>query len=197
MNSSANSTPEGLIKTLWTTMSAEYMAFETKELSPTAQIHKSAQEHNFNAVAAIGRSGDLQTLLTAERALLTNELERYGNSSGMKSSLGSALEEIKQAEKMHNIAQNKDRYREVDELYQRPKNRRRGLPYDEARQFFNAHNTRLLNQDRSRLSETDKKTLNARRPNMRIAEKASIAHQQKALGQDVQQDKKRGREMEL
>ena len=184
MNSSANSTPEGLIKTLWTTMSAEYMAFETKELSPTAQIHKSAQEHNFNAVAAIGRSGDLQTLLTAERALL-------------KSSLGSALEEIKQAEKMHNIAQNKDRYREVDELYQRPKNRRRGLPYDEARQFFNAHNTRLLNQDRSRLSETEKKTLNARRTNMRIAEKAYIALQQKALGQDVQQDKKRGREMEL
>jgi hypothetical protein len=178
-------------------MNAEYMAFEHKELSPAAQIHKTAQDNSLDAVTAIGRSGDLKTILTAERALLTNELERYGNSVGMKSSLGSALEEIKQAEKMHDIAQNKDRYREVDELYQRPKNRRRGLPYDEARQFFNAHNTRLLNQDRSRLSETEKKTLSARRTNMRIAEKAYIALQQKALGQGVQKDKQRGREIEL
>lgn len=195
MNSSANSTPEGLLSNLREKMTAEFVAFENKERSPAAQIHKTAQENNLDAVLAIGRSGDLQTILTAERALLTNELTRYGNSAGMKSSLGAALNDLDGARHHLKIVKDPERYAAVDQLFQRPKNRRRGLPYDEARQFFNAHNTRLLNQDRSRLSETEKKTLNARRTNMRIAEKQYIALQQKALGQEVQQAKKQGREM--
>ena len=57
-----------------------------------------------------------------------------------------------------------------------------GLPRDEARQFFKSHRTRLLNLDKGRLDKLDKQIIDARRANMRTAEKSYIALQQAALG---------------
>ena len=67
------------------------------------------------------------------------------------------------------------RYRDtVDRLTQRPRNRRQGLPDDEARQFFRSHCARLRNRDASRLTREEKRTLIERDANMRGAEKAYI-----------------------
>ena len=75
------------------------------------------------------------------------------------------------------------RYRnEVDRIFQRPRNRRQGLPDDEARQFFRSHKARLRNRDASRLTREEKRTLIERGTNLRVAEKAYIQLQRVALG---------------
>jgi len=195
INTRTSSMSKDLLNGLRISMAAEHASFEMKEQTPAAQIHKTAQDNNLQAVKSIGRSGDHQIILTAEKALLINELRLYGNSPGMKSSLRAALQDLELADKHTEIVKDPKRYAELNELFQRPKNRRGGLPYDEARQFFSSHNTRLLNLDRSRLSETEKKTINARRSNIRVAELAYIALQQKALGIEPKKDKGRDREM--
>jgi len=192
-NSPQSSTNNRQLITLVQNMAAEQATHAAMERSPTVGTYRAAQETLMNTVKAIGRDGDLPTILTAEKSILTNELRFYGNSAGHKSSLKAALQDLVQAEKHLSIVADKDRYASHNELFQRPKNRRGGLPYDEARQFFSAHNTRLLNQDRARMSETEKRTVKARRANIRKAEQAYIALQQKALGLENDKDKTRDR----
>ena len=78
--------------------------------------------------------------------------------------------------------QDPERYRHVDQDRALPRQRVRGLPKDDARQALSSHQTRLLNMDRSRLSDAEKKTLDVRRGNLRQAEKLYVAAQAKALG---------------
>jgi len=196
MTNSQNSfTPNPYLEKIAEHLAEEHAAYTAREAMPSAGRFKEAQTELLTTVKDVGRHGDLSTIMSVEKAILKNELRLYGNSEGMKSSLGAALQDLNQTEKHHIIVQDKKRYATVDELFQRPKNRRGGLPYDEARQFFNAHKTRLLNQDRSRLSETEKKTINARRSNIRVAEQAYIALQQKALGIETKKDQSRNRGM--
>ncbi|MBF0250776.1 MAG: hypothetical protein HQL35_09140 [Alphaproteobacteria bacterium] len=171
----------------------ERAAFVQRERSHEAGKLQAAQTDLLQTAKEVGRSGDLELIMATERTILINELRLYGNSAGMKSSLSTAIEDIKQAERHVPIVKDKKRYAAHAELFQRPKNRRGGLPYDEARQFFNAHNTRLLNQDRSRLSDVEKRTLNVRRTNIRNAEKMYAALQVQALGIGQSHDKGRDR----
>ncbi|HEX7072465.1 MAG TPA: hypothetical protein VF226_00335 [Hyphomicrobiaceae bacterium] len=66
-----------------------------------------------------------------------------------------------------------------------PKSRIGGLPRDAARQFFASHNARLLNADKSRLTETEKRIVEARRHNIRIASMSYMSLQENALGVHV------------
>jgi hypothetical protein len=176
---------------------AEHAAWTERENTPSAEIYRKSQVNVLDAVKALGQEGNITAILSAEKMILDNELRLYGNSSGMRKSLGAALHELKQAEKHRKMVKDKDSYALVDSLFQRPKNRHGGLTYDEARQFFSAHKTRLLNQDRSRLSETEKQTLKVRRSNIRIAEKAYITLQQQALGIDPSRKKSKDQSLSL
>src|SRR3546814_12385985 len=53
--------------------------------------------------------------------------------------------------------------------------------------LFASHNARLLNAVKSRLTETEKKIVDARRHNIRVASLAYISLQEKALGVDLRQ----------
>ena len=83
-------------------------------------------------------------------------------------------------------------YREFSEGFSLPRNRIGGVPRDEARQFFRSHAARLLNQDKSRLDESEKRVLDRRRLNMRHAEKLYAALQERALGIDPDRDREVG-----
>lgn len=192
-NSSPSSTRDPLLDQLWVRLSSERSAYVRRDKTPAGRKYQAAQEALLQTVKDVGRAGNINTINAAEKAALSNELVMYGNSPAMISSLQTAINDLDQANKHVSFVKDKDRYAMVNETFQRPKNRRSGLPYDEARQFFNSHNTRLLNQDRSRMSDLEKKTLNARRSNMRTAEKAYIALQQKALGIEPKKDKGRDR----
>ena len=195
-NSSRSSTGgDPLLDVLANRLAHEWMGFATRERSRGSREYREAQGELLSAVTAVGRTGAIDTILAAERAILDNELRQYGNSAGVRQSMNAGLTELAGAEHHLEIVRSPDRYRSLDKLFQRPRNRRQGLPDDEARQFFRAHNARLLNQDRSRLTDEEKRTLEARRSNLRAAEKGYIALQRDALGLPAKErDRSQGRE---
>ena len=164
MTSSSNSSTGGNpLAILTDRLVTEWAGFGARERSAEARTYREAQGELWSAVAAVGRTREIDTILTAERAILDIELRQYGNSAGVRQSVSAGLAELTGAEHHLEIVRSPDRYRSLDKLFQRPRHRRQGLPDDEARQFFRAHNARLLNQDHARLTNEEKRTLEARR----------------------------------
>ena len=144
-----------------------------------ARISRASVEKQLNEAR---RTGDLGCILRVEEIVLRNELERYANSRAMRTSLETSLAEHAVATRMLDRVRDPAAYREVDANFSLPRNRIGGVPRDEARQFFRSHATRLLNQDKNRLDESEKRVLDERRSNMRHAEKLYAVLQERALG---------------
>jgi hypothetical protein len=130
----------------------------------------------------VGRGGDLVLMVATEKAIVDGDLEHYANSKGMVSSLNAALAELVAVEKLLSIVDDKAKYSLIDQGYSLPKNREKGLPLDEARQAFKSHYARLNNLDRARLSEDEKKIIDARKSNMLQAGRLYAERQAKTLG---------------
>ena len=110
----------------------------------------------------------------------------------MRTSLEASLAEHAVATRMLGTVRDPKEYRRVDATHRLPKNRTGGVPRDEARQFFRSHAARLLNQDKARLDESEKRVLDKRRLNMRHAEKLYSALQERALGIEADRDRGMG-----
>jgi len=160
--------------------------------------HDNTRKKQQGLFQTVGKEGTLSAILLAERFILNFELEFYGNSQAMRSSIKDALADMTITERLIRTVQDPAAYQAVNQSHARPKNRVGGLPRDEARQFFRAHWTRLLNLDKGRLDRLDKDILDARRTNIRTAEKDYIVLQQIALGITPQPpDKARGAGLDL
>ena len=110
----------------------------------------------------------------------------------MRTSLEASLTEHAVATGLLETVRDPKEYRRVDAAHWLPKNRTGGVPRDEARQFFRSHAARLLNQDKARLDESEKRVLDQRRLNMRHAEKLYAALQERALGIEADRDRGMG-----
>lgn len=184
-NSNASSTLNPLLDNLADIMIEEHAAYVARERSHGARQYRKEQETLLKTVKSIGKSGDIELIFAAERSILQNERRLYGNSPSMTNSLNAALQELPVAQKLVGKVKDPQTYQAVAESYSLPKSRIGGVPRDEARQFLNSHNTRLLNLDKSRLTEVEKKIVRARRENIRTAEKAYTALQRQALGLSI------------
>lgn len=142
-----------------------------------------------NYLRNIGKSGNLSSLLGTERSLVENDLLRYANSKAMISSLKTALMEIDVIKKNVILVSNPAQYKMVNEAYSLPKNRKGGLPYDEARQAMASHYARLGNLDKSRLTSIEKSIIDVRKENMTVMRKLYEKMQTKAIGIDFSFDK--------
>ena len=112
----------------------------------------------------VGDSGDLETILLAERLVLDNERTYYADTPIMERSLDNALNEIDAALVMVNKIQDRDAYKSVTEDYFRShKSRINGLPNDGARQFFKSHRPRIENLGKARSMGLDKAYLRCAR----------------------------------
>ncbi|MDR0780661.1 MAG: hypothetical protein LBF16_08200 [Pseudomonadales bacterium] len=147
-----------------------------------------SREVQLKQVRAIGRDGDLATIVTSERFLIQNELDRYANSTSMKSSLNEALKDFNRIEKHLNFVADPTQYRIVDEAHNKPKHRINGVPRDEARQAFHSQHTRLTNLDKSRLSAAEKAVIGARQNNLKIGADLYQKMQANALGLNFTQN---------
>ena len=157
--------------------------------------HKTARRKQWDMFQTIGGDGSLEDILTAEKNLLAFELTHYANSKAMSGSLTEALSDLSITQTLVETILDPSACRAIDASHLRGKNRLNGLPRDEARQFFRSHGTRLLNLDKGRLDKLDKQIIDARRANMRTAEKSYIALQKTALGiepQPLEQSRGRG-----
>ncbi len=124
---------------------------------------------------------DLSALLAAEQAIVQNELVHNCNSTAMRKSFSEALDELSVMQKLAIKARHCETYAGINEAYQLPHNRRGDLPYDEARQSFVTHSARLRDLLTARLSHTQKKLIQCRLKNLRMAWQLYIGLQRKAL----------------
>lgn len=130
----------------------------------------------------IGQDNDIGLILATEKALLVNDATLYANSPAMKTSLKTALKELEAAEKSLPLVQDPTLYQAVDTAHGHPKSRTGGLPNDAVRRFCSSQAARLLNMDKSRLDADEKKVVEARKRNMRSAEKSYALLQRRTLG---------------
>lgn len=114
-------------------------------------------------VQAVAKNGDLGLIIATEKAIVAGDLKRYANSPNMTKSLGTALNELSVIERHLELVADPTQYRTVNEAHSLPKNRRSGLPYDEARQAMASHHTRLGNMDKSRLTIEEKAIIEVRK----------------------------------
>ena len=135
-------------------------------------------------VKEIAASGKGEWIIAMERDFVANDLERYAKADDkeMTSSLNAALQGFAAIERKHRIVDNKEQYQRVNEEFSFPKNRKQGLPLDEARQAFASHRARLGNYVKYRLEETEKQFVRERGKALSIAEQDYIARQARTLG---------------
>lgn len=135
------------------------------------------------------KTDNSELMIKVEKSILQNDLERYSNSASMESSLKTALLEMGIIQKHLAIVGDADKYKAVNEAYEHPKNRQKGLPIDEARQGFKSHFARLVNMDKSRLSDEEKRIIDLRKTMLSTAQKLYIASQAKTLGIELNQNR--------
>lgn len=185
----------GLIATFERLLLREATTMSEHAEAPTAEQVRASRRDIHAFVQDVGKSGDLDLILTIEKDLLQNDLNRHANSTGMTESLKDALADLGIAQKHVALVREPAAYGTVNAAHSRERNRLpkgspAGVPNDEARQFFKSHSTRLLNQDRSRLEPEEKLLLDQRRANLRAAEKLYATLQREALGLPAPQSKK-------
>ena len=163
-------------------------AFSAKELVDT---RKDLIAH----VKEIAASGRGEWVVAMERGFVANDLERYARADDkeMTGSLNAALQGFAAIERKHRMVDNLAEYQRVNEEFSFPKNRKQGLPLDEARQSFTSHRARLGNYVKYRLEETEKQLVRERRKALSIAEKDYLARQAKTLGVELPQRAKPAR----
>jgi hypothetical protein len=168
-----------------------------REDSRTSQLRKTLQaqqlhdvrEDLLRHVRKAGQSGDLQLIVATERAIVEGDLTRYANSKAMANSLKTALTEISVIERHIGIVDDRARYQFVDQAHSLDRNRKGGLPYDEARQALAGHYARLDNMDKSRLDDDEKQIVDARKSAMFAAGKLYAERQARILGAEHTTDK--------
>ena len=140
-------------------------------------------------VKEIAASGRGEWIIAMERDFVANDLARYAKADDkeMIGSLNAALQGFAAIERKHRIVDSLTEYQRVNEEFSFPKNRKQGLPFDEARQSFSSHRARLGNYVKYRLEETEKAFIRERRKALSIAEKDYIARQAKTLGVELPQ----------
>jgi hypothetical protein len=166
-------------------------AHEVNE-SPPAKRLQGARNGLLEHIRTVSQSGDLALIVTTERTIVERDLQYHANSQAMTSSLKTALNEMAAIERHIGIVDSRTKYRAVDQAYSLPKNRKGGLPFDEARQALASHYTRLNNMDKSRLGDDEKKVIDARKSAIFNAGKLYAERQAKSLGIEAAQGKKRG-----
>ena len=130
------------------------------------------------------RQRDIDTILEVEWISLTQEREYLGEAPIRTSSLGNAIEELDAAVEMLAYVRDKSAYQQLDRYFSLEKNRKNNLPYDQARQFFESHKTRLSNIERASMDEDARDLLDAREANLERAKLLYMDLQQQALVDD-------------
>ncbi len=150
---------------------------ETEEGKALAQ----SENDLLGLVKQTAENGSVEDIIKLEKAILEHVFDEHVNSKAMERSFATAILELGIIEEHLTKVDNYDKYREIDDAFQNPKNRQKGLPIDEARQAFKGHIARLTNQDKSDLGDNEKKLINARRHAFTTAHRRYQNRQAKTL----------------
>ena len=127
---------------------------------------------------------DIDLILRIERGFLAWELNHLAKMPKKVSSLNMALRQLDAALNLLRAIRETETYqyaRYAELFFTLPRNRIYGMPRDEAQQFFLSHSMRLYNLSGGRLEDTEAELLNARRSNIKEAQKLYTGLQRQAL----------------
>ena len=126
-------------------------------------------------------SGNIDLMLAVENKTLLETKERYANSDAMLKSLNAALSSIDLIRASIDIMRDPSGgYRNT--LVTHARKMRKGVPYDSGREAISGHFTRLVNLDKSNLTDEEKDLIDMRQKLVREVEKLYIGEQKLALG---------------
>jgi len=166
---------------------AEESFVEALKKTTEASELSTGRKELLNHLRALVKSNDLSLIIATEKAIIRGDLSRYANSAAMVTSLKAALEGMEIIEHHLALVSDKDKYRIIDQAHRMARNRRAGLPFDEARQALAGHHARLMNMDKSRLDEDDKEVIEARKAVIAHAQECYARRQSAILGIDPTQ----------
>ena len=140
-------------------------------------------------VREIAASGKAEAIIEMEKDFIQNDLEHYARADDkeMIGSLNAALLGVAAIKQQLELVDDPQRYQAIDRGHALPKNRKQGLPLDEARQSFSSHRARLGNYVKYRLEETEKQLVRKRKKALGIADKDYTARQARTLGVELPQ----------
>lgn len=168
-------------------LATEAQAIEKNRATPSARELVDARKALLARIKEIAATGKAELIVEMEKDFIQNDLDRYAkaNDKEMTGSLNAALLGVAAIEQQLEIVDDPEGYKAIDRGHGLPKNRKQGLPLDEARQSFASHRARLGNYVKYRLEETEKQIIHERRKALGIAEKDYIARQAKTLGSAI------------
>src|SRR3546814_19050985 len=114
---------ENLLDELTVRMADERAAYVGRDRSPAAREYRKRQDSLLPYIRAIGKTGDIHMLFSAERDVLQNEIRHYGHSSGSRGRLKTALQEIDPAETIPPVDTNGAFYAAVVAIHCYPQSR--------------------------------------------------------------------------
>ena len=167
------------------------VALALAEIGITADVKESVRPDLLNTresliaeLHKLGQSRDIDGILQAERGILAGERTYLAEEPETIKSLDTAIEQIDAAIEMLAIVRDPDQYRVIDKSLSISKNRvgRERLPRDQARQFFQAHPTRLRNLIKARIDESYVPVIRVRLLNITTMEPVYKELQKEALG---------------
>ena len=158
------------------------MTFDEKE--SVGRDLLDAREELIAKLHKLGQSRNIDRILKVERGLLAGERKYLATEPETIRSLDTAIEQIEAAIEMLAVVRDPDQYRVVDKTLSISKNRvgRERLPRDQARQFFQAHPTRLKNLIKARIDASYVPVIRVRLLNITTIEPVYKELQKEALG---------------
>ena len=165
----------------------EAVAVERHREAPSAAALVDRRKVLIAHVKEIAASGNAEAIIEMEKDFIQNDLEHYtrADDKEMIGSLNAALLGVAAIKQQLEMVDDPRKYQAIDRGHALPKNRKQGLPLDEARQSFTSHRARLGNYVKYRLEETEKQFVRERRKALSIAEQDYIRRQAKTLGVEL------------
>ncbi len=173
-------------------LATEVQAVKQNKVTSNAKDIVDARKALLAHIGQTAASGNAEAIIELERDFLENDLDHYAkaNDKEMIGSLKAGLEGITAIEQQLEIVDDPGKYKAIDRAYNMRRNRKQGLPVDEARQAFGGHRARLGNYVKARLEDTEKQVIQARRKALGIAEKDYIRRQMKTLDVELPESAK-------
>lgn len=160
----------------------ENLLAKEHDRSPTGLALGKTRNDFAKHVSDVGKSDNFDEMVALERRFMEIDLAKYITSAAQGTSVKTSLSEVDAAEKARTLVDDPVQYAAVNATHGHTKARSGGLPKDDMRMFLSSQNSRLLNMDKSKLSEAEKNIVHARRNNILKAQKLYIEMQRQALG---------------
>ena len=171
----------------------EVLILDDVAKSPSGKDLEQIQAERLRDLRAIRDSGDIRAIIRFEKAYLEAELRNLAGNQTHENSLREGIIQMSVIDAKIDHVQDHEAYQLTNERdFQLERNRRGGLPKDEACQSLNSHILRLRNTDRTRMEAGERKLLKERQMNMNRANEIYTGLQREALGLGKAAEKEQG-----